>query len=109
MPTTQIVFYACGSYLHEAIGHRECLVWCKRPPISPFSKAGLVHLDLRKTPQGRIDASSTDWDAVEVDDHRDQGGFSTLGQFHASAANGAAYTDVRIAAGAYLAYPKWKR
>ena len=76
---SRTTFYGFGAYVGSLRGLTECAWWDDDPvAVHKFAPAALVAVDLSKNPSA-AKAGKIGWADVEVDDHRQDGGLTTIG------------------------------
>jgi len=75
---TRTVFYGFGAYVGAIDGLTTCSWWADDPASLKWSRQALVPVDLAKNPSA-VRAGTLKVDDIEVDDHRVDGGLTTIG------------------------------
>jgi len=89
---SRTTFYGFGAFVGSIRGLTQCAWWDDDPvAVHRFSQAALVAVDLAKNPSA-VTAGRIGWADVEVDDHRQDGGLTTIGpMFPTGAMTGAVW------------------
>lgn len=75
---TRTVFYGFGAFVGALRGQSQCAWWDDDPVRYGWDPAALIPVDLARNPSA-VRAGTLHVDDIEVDDHRIDGGLTTIG------------------------------
>jgi hypothetical protein len=75
---TRTVFYGFGGFVGRLRGPTECDWWADDPASLGWAQNALISVDLAKTPSA-VRAGKLGVNDIQVDDHRTEGGLTTIG------------------------------